>query len=83
VQGHRSTPAHPRLLVYRTAGHAEVMGDSSLPPFPLRRDGDRRARHGDRRPAAWQADGQAKPSLAQSADTRRTRLKSFRYHFAA
>jgi len=35
------------------------MGDSSLSPLRLRRDGERRARPGDHRPAAWHAGRQA------------------------
>ena len=83
MQGHRSTPAHPRLLLDRTAGHAEVMGDSGLRPLRLRREGDRRARHGDHRPAARQAGGQANLRWLGCPNTRLARLKSFLYHFAA
>jgi hypothetical protein len=64
VQAHRSAPARPRLFLCRTVGQAGVMGDSSL--RPPHRDGERRARHGDRRPAAWQACGSGQPSLARS-----------------
>jgi hypothetical protein len=65
VQAHRSAPARPRLLLCRTVGQAGVMGDSSLRPFLPHRGGERRAGHGGRRPAAWQACGSGQPSLAQ------------------
>jgi hypothetical protein len=84
VQGYRSTPAHPRLLLHRKAGQAEVMGDSSLRPLLLHSDGERRARHGDRGPRGVAgACGQADLHCPSRPDTRLARLKSFIHHFDA
>ena len=81
MQGYRSTPAHPRLLRYRKAGQAEVMGDSSLRPLLLHSEEERRARHGDCGVAG--ACGQANLHWLSRPDTRLARLKSFIYHFDA